>query len=48
MVKICVVCGQLHYKGESVCNKCGDKDLKLIKNMEITCGFDKFEIKGDY
>jgi len=48
MVKICSVCGQLYYKQEDVCNKCKSEDLKLIKNMEISCGFNKFEIKGNY
>jgi len=47
-VKICIICGQFYYKEEKVCEKCGDKNLRFITDLEIKCGFNTFEIKGSF
>ena len=48
MVKICVICGQLYYAKEEVCTKCKSRNLRLVKNMEVTCRFNDFSIIGDF
>ncbi len=48
MVKLCSICGRLYYEQETQCDKCENIMLELIKNMEISCGFGKFKIEGDY
>jgi len=48
MIKICTICGQFYYAEEKVCRKCKNENLKSVKNMEITCGLNKFKIIGDY
>ena len=48
MARVCEICGRLYYSQEIECSNCKNKETRLIKNMEIKCGFNKFEIKGDY
>ena len=48
MVRICVICGRFYYNQELECIDCKNQETYLIKNMEVKCGFSKFEIKGDY
>jgi len=46
-VRICRVCGRLYYNEEIECLK-DTNETTPIKDMEVTCRHNTFEIKGDY